>query len=169
MTNELDTSQCINKPRPALSDVSAPEQEPILSLTKSQLKAIILDEVKDLTERLDFAEKRLDKQSEYITALQYSKKATNPSRKSDDRKKRLADILVARKNAGITYSEIGKILELGTRQGSKNSRKQNMTHFGKILVASEKEFVVTVSKTEGGKLVKLTNIYYNHLINKGAR
>ena len=54
-----------------------------------------------------------------------------PGKKSDLRKARLAEILVSRKNQPMTFSEVGKVLELGSRSNMKNTREQNMTHFGK--------------------------------------
>ena len=83
-------------------------------------------------------------------------------KKSDLRKVRLAEILVSRNNQPMTFAEIGKVLELGSRSNGKNTREQNMTHFGKILEAAPKEFIVTQSKM-GGRLVRLTKIYYDHL------
>lgn len=83
-------------------------------------------------------------------------------KKSDLRKARLAEILVSRNNRPMAFAEIGKALELGSRANGKNTREQNMTHFGKILEAAHKEFIVSQSKM-GGKLVRLTKIYYDHL------
>lgn len=85
-----------------------------------------------------------------------------PGKKSDLRKARLAEILVSRNNRPMAFAEIGKALELGSRANGKNTREQNMTHFGKILEAAHKEFIVSQSKM-GGKLVRLTKIYYDHL------
>jgi len=90
--------------------------------------------------------------------------SANSGKKSDRRKKALANILVSRKNIGLTYAEIGKLLELGTRKGNESTREQNMTHFGKLLETSANEFIVTSGKTRGGKLVKLTDAYYEHLL-----
>lgn len=92
------------------------------------------------------------------------KRVQDAGKKSDQRKKALARALVLRHNAGMTYAEIGKLLELGSRHGDRNTREQNMTHFGKLLDASPREFVVTPSRTQGGKLVKLNKIYYEHLL-----
>lgn len=91
-----------------------------------------------------------------------------PGKKTDQRKKALANQLVAIKNIGMTYAQIGKFLELGTRRNGKNTREQNMTHFGKLLEADKKNFVVTDGRTNGGKLVKLTKIYYEHLLMGGS-
>lgn len=87
-----------------------------------------------------------------------------PGKKSDQRKKLLANALLSRQNQGMTFAEIGKFLELGSRRNGKNTREQNMTHFGKLLEADKKSFVVTPGRTNGGKLVKLTKIYYEHLL-----
>ena len=85
-----------------------------------------------------------------------------PGKKSDLRKARLAEILVSRKNQPMTFSEVGKVLELGSRTNGKNTREQNMTHFRKLLEAAPREFEISPSKM-GGKLIRLTKIYYDHL------
>ncbi|MCK9568645.1 hypothetical protein M0R72_06870 [Candidatus Pacearchaeota archaeon] len=128
-------------------------------------RLIILEkENMGLKSQINEHELRLNKQSEYIQDLKYAAKVAKPGKKSDARKKALADQLVATKNIGMTYAQIGKFLELGSRKNGKNTREQNMTHFGKLLEADKKSFVVTDGKTSGGKLVKLTKIYYEHLL-----
>lgn len=87
-----------------------------------------------------------------------------PGKKSDARKKALANALLSRHNEGMTFAETGKFLELGSRKNGKSTREQNMTHFGKLLSADKKNFVVSAGKTSGGYLVKLTKIYYEHLL-----
>ncbi len=87
-----------------------------------------------------------------------------PGKKTEERKEKLAVTLMYRKNIGMTYAEIGKMLELGSRRNGKNTREQNMTHFGKLLEADKKNFVVTDGRTNGGKLVKLTKTYFEHLV-----
>jgi hypothetical protein len=118
----------------------------------------------DLKSQIKEHELRLDKQSEYIHQLRTNAKAAKPGKKSDQRKKALANMLLSRKNEGMTFAEIGKFLELGSRKNGKSTREQNMTHFGKLLSADKKCFIVTDGKTNGGFLVKLTKIYYDHLL-----
>lgn len=148
----------LNSLRAVPQTESEPTSEPIFILTSGQLQGIIDKALEPLQEEINTINQRLDAHSKKIYG-----RTESHGKKSDVRKKRLAEILVARKNIGLTYSEVGKILELGTRNGSKNTREQNMTHFGKVLESSIKEFVVTDNKTSGGKLVKLTSVYYSHL------
>jgi len=90
-----------------------------------------------------------------------------PSKKTEDRKAKLATILMNRKNAPIRFAEVGKLLELGSRSASckTNTRKQNMYLFGQHLEQDRKMFVVDRCPT-GGKQVCLTKEYYHHLIHK---
>lgn len=87
----------------------------------------------------------------------------NVGQKTEKRMLKIALVLLSRKNEGVSYSEIGKILELGSRKGNACTREQNMTHFGKRLEEAKDRFVVSPNKTSGGKLVHLTKDYYEHL------
>ncbi|MHC1688012.1 MAG: hypothetical protein AB9879_09935 [Methanothrix sp.] len=120
------------------------------------------DKYQELLQRIDCLETNQEILFGLIAKLK--KISANPGKKSDRRKKALANILASRKNVGLTYAEIGKLLELGTRKGNASTREQNMTHFGKLLETSTDEFIVTSGKTRGGKLVKLTDAYYEHLL-----
>jgi hypothetical protein len=83
--------------------------------------------------------------------------------KTEKRMLKVALVLLSRGNDGLSYSEVGKILELGSRKGNACTREQNMTHFGKRLEEAKDRFVVGPNKTSGGKLVHLTKDYYEHL------
>lgn len=83
--------------------------------------------------------------------------------KTEKRMLKIALVLLSRGNEGLSYSEIGKILELGSRKGKACTREQNMTHLGKRLEEAKDRFVVGPNKTAGGKLVHLTKDYYEHL------
>jgi hypothetical protein len=83
--------------------------------------------------------------------------------KTEKRMVKIALVLLSRGNEGLSFSEIGKILELGSRKGKACTREQNMTHFGKRLEEAKDRFVVGPNKTSGGKLVHLTKDYYEHL------
>jgi hypothetical protein len=66
----------------------------------------------------------------------------------------------------MTFSEVGKYLELGSRSGKASTRRQNMTLFGKILESESKRFHVFDSETQkGAKMVCLTSEYFT----KGKR
>jgi hypothetical protein len=89
-------------------------------------------------------------------------KTTCPGKKQVTRLNRLEALLIARGNEPITFSEVGKYLELGTRNGKTNTRRQNMTLFGKVLSGIPDRFEVFDSQTQkGSKMVRLTNRYYN--------
>jgi hypothetical protein len=139
----------------------------LADVAMEQIK-LLREEITGLKTQINEHELRLDKQSEYIQELRFSAKAATPGKKSDQRKKALASALISRQNQGMTFSEIGKFLELGSRKNGKSTREQNMTHFGKLLEADKKSFIVTEGKTSGGKLVKLTKIYYEHLLRGGT-
>jgi len=83
--------------------------------------------------------------------------------KTEKRMLKIAMVLLSRGNKGLSYSDIGKILELGSRKGRTCTREQNMTHFGKRLEEAKDRFVVGPNRTSGGKLVHLTKDYYEHL------
>ena len=97
--------------------------------------------------------------------------ARKPGQKQTARIAKLEQILVARKNQPMTFSEVGKILELGSRTPSgKNTRRQNMTLLGKSLEGLSDKFEVFSSKTQCGKMVRLTREYFQHLmrVNRGV-
>lgn len=157
------------KDSPALTTILTETYEDLTErarLNDQILERLIILEKENmcLKSQINEHELRLNKQSEYIQDLKYAAKAAKLSKKSDQRKKALANQLMMIKNIGMTYAQIGKFLELGSRKNGKNTREQNMTHFGKLLEADKKSFVVTNGKTSGGKLVKLTKIYYEHLL-----
>ncbi len=110
--------------------------------------------------RLADVEERLE-QLEVVTRGQ--KRA--PGKVTEGRMLKLAVTLVNRRNAPISFSEISKLLELGSRSsdGKKNTRKQNMTHFGRILEDAHDKFVIR-KDSHGHKCAQLTKSYYNHLV-----
>ena len=141
------------------------ESRRLNDLLQDKINALELQN-KVILERLNelesFTSERFGQDRQRIAKLE--RIPAKPGKKSDQRKTTLANILLSRQNQGMTFSEIGKFLELGSRKNGKSTREQNMTHFGKLLEADKKSFVVTDGKTSGGKLVKLTKIYYEHLL-----
>jgi hypothetical protein len=66
-----------------------------------------------------------------------------------------------RGNEPLTFAEVGKYLELGSRTGKANTRKQNMTVLGKILESESERFQVFESNTQKGhKMVRLSDKYF---------
>lgn len=88
-------------------------------------------------------------------------KTVRPGKKQVARLNRLEALLIARGNEALTFAEVGKYLELGSRTGKANTRKQNMTVFGKILAGESKRFQVFESNTQKGhKMVRLSDKYF---------
>lgn len=84
--------------------------------------------------------------------------------KQESRLKRLDAILYNRGNEPLTFAEIGKLLELGSRTEKKNTRPQAMTKLGKVLEAESKRYIVFDSKTQAkARMVRLTPDYFKHL------
>jgi len=109
-------------------------------------------QVDDLFEGLSAVEDRLAK---------IEGRAASPEQITTARLAKLDRLLLSRNNEPMTFSEIGKVLELGSRANGKNTRKQAMTRFSKNLDA--KDYEIFSSKTQGGKMVRLTKIYLAHL------
>jgi len=109
-------------------------------------------QVDDLFEGLANVESRLDR---------LEVRPLKPGEVHEARLKKLDYLLTSRNNEPMTFSEIGKILELGSRSNGHNTRRQAMTKFSKNL--DPKNYEVFSSSTQSGKMVKLTNEYANHL------
>ena len=111
----------------------------------------------------DFAVRTTNEIDELFAKVGHAQEARKPGKLTERRLKKLDYLLTSRSNEAMTFSEIGKILELGSRKGKACTREQNMTHFGKRLEEAKDRFVVGPNKTAGGKLVHLTKDYYEHL------
>jgi hypothetical protein len=85
----------------------------------------------------------------------------NPGQTHEARLAKLDRLLLSRRNEAMTFSEIGKVLELGSRTEGKNTRRQAMTKFSKNLDPSRYE--IFSAKSQNGKMVKLAKAYYDHL------
>lgn len=121
--------------------------------------------IEHLQDNQDIFSGLVKKMSQRIAPLEGAARVSvkRPGVKADARKNKLISQLYLRSNAGMTYSEIGKFLELGTHKDGKNTREQNMTHFGKLLEQDPDKFTITPGRTNGGKLVKLTKSFFEHL------
>jgi FtsZ-binding cell division protein ZapB len=98
--------------------------------------------------------------------------ARKPGSKQIARLAKLDQLLLSRNNVPMTFAEIGKILELGSRSpdGKRSTRRQNMTLLGKTLESLPDRFEVFNSKTQNGRMVRLTREYFQHLmrVNQGV-
>jgi hypothetical protein len=135
--------------------------------------AAILTEVRGLRADFDrfkknhttFAVRTTNEIDALFAKVDYIQEVRKPGKLTERRLKKLDYLLASRSNEAMTFSEIGKILELGSRSPDKSSstRRQSMTKLGKILASKPTVYEVTDSKTQkGAKLVKLTKGYYQH-------
>jgi len=113
--------------------------------------------------RIEELREEVDTLKAEVARLQGARK---PGSKQSARLAKLDQLLLSRNNSPMTFAEIGKILELGSHSpdGKKNTRRQNMTLLGKTLEALPDRFEVFNSKTQNGKMVKLTREYFQHLV-----
>ena len=148
-----------------------PTSEPILFLTSApEIKEIIrqateplLFEIEDLKGRIKSIGKIQDRQDELLDRLENI--PVKPSEKRKALLTKLDRLLASRKNRPMTFSEIGKLLELGSRSPDGNTtRRQAMTKFSKILLSQGDRYQVFKSKTVDGKMVCLVNDYYLHVV-----
>ena len=166
-----------------------PAKEDVFILSSKQIQEIIGQATAPLIERIKVLEAaeafktlasfkvlwdRIDLLSKSQDGIEANLEGLKRDQSSDQRKKaagkkteermmKLALTLLDRGNNPLTFSEVGKILELGTRTGNKNTREQNMTHFGRKLANSPERFIVRPCKSQGGKQVALTKIYFDHI------
>jgi len=87
--------------------------------------------------------------------------APEPTKKVAARTKKLDKLLLQR--GKMSFSDIGKALELGSRQGKTNTRRQNMTHFSKHLIGMPDKYVISRSRHGNQRFVSLTPEYRHHL------
>lgn len=136
-------------------------------LLPAQDLAVILNEVRDLKAELaafkkthnTFAVRTTNEIDEIFAKL--DRRAVVPGERHAARLKKLDRCLSARKNEPLTFSEIGKLLELGSRTGGKNTRRQAMTKFSKSLDPARYE--IFSANSQNGKMIKLAKEYYDRL------
>lgn len=92
--------------------------------------------------------------------------ACTPGRVQSARLGKLEALLIARGNEPLTFSEIGKYLELGTRCGKTSTRRQNMTLLGKIIANDERFNVFDSNTQKGTRMVCLTDDYFSRGLKK---
>lgn len=113
------------------------------------------------SEQIEIALTQIARLKERVSCLEGQ--PINPTAKQDARLKKLDRILVERGNQPLTFSEVGKYIELGRRVGEKNTRRQAMTKFSKILASKNDCYVISEGKTVNAKLVRLTDGYFKKL------
>ena len=141
-------------------------------LLPAQDLATILKEVQDLRSEFErfkkthsaFAVRTTNELDELFAKVSQIREDRKPGKLTERRLKKLDYMLTSRSNEAMTFAEIGKILELGSRStNGRTTRAQAMTKLGKIIVNKGSLYEVSESKTQkGAKLVKLTRDYYRH-------
>lgn len=145
-----------------LSDISAHPAEAI---------AALLEVTRRLEQKMTALESRIDEDREYVLreiAMDRKRIAAlerpavpRKGGKTDARLRTLENMLVMRGNVPLTFSEVGKFLELGHRDGKTTTRRQNMTLLGKI-AAEDGRFRVFESNTQkGAKMIALDDEYFS--------
>ena len=141
-----------------------------LTIANNALELELKQSVKALQERLDEVNSTLAVDIAYdrrrISALE--RIPLGLTAKQDARLRRLDAVLVSRRNQPMTFSEVGKILELGSRSSKTNTRRQAMTKFSKILLSKVDCYRITDSKVVNCRLVRLADGYYEKLL-RGRR
>lgn len=141
-----------------------------LTIANNALEFELKQSVRALQERLDEVNSTLAVDIAYdrrrISALERIPQELTT--KQDVRLKKLDHALISRRNQPMTFSEVGKILELGSRSGKTNTRRQAVTKFSKILLSKVDCYTISKSKIVNGKLVRLTDSYYEKLL-RGRR
>ena len=141
-----------------------------LTIANNALEFELKQSVRALQDRLDDVNATLAVDIAYdrrrISALERIPQGLTT--KQEARLRKLDAVLVSRRNQPMTFSEVGKILELGSRSSKTNTRRQAMTKFSKILLSKVDCYRITDSKIVNGKLVRLADSYYEKLL-RGRR
>lgn len=147
-------AEAINLPDAPVVLVSAPELAALLR----EIRALHLE----LDQfRADVALERA-RDRKRIAAIE-SRIAVKSScgKKQEARLAKIEHLLIARGNEPLTFSEVGKYLELGSRDGGMNTRRQNMTLLGKIINADDRFRVFESNTRKGSKMIALSGEYFS--------
>ena len=88
-------------------------------------------------------------------------KTKEAGKKTSARLAAVENLLVMNGNEPLTFAQIGRMLELGSRDGKKTTRKQNMTILGRILAADPRFAVFESNTQKGRKMVRLDDGYFD--------
>jgi hypothetical protein len=166
-----------------------PSSGSLFILTSTQLQDIIIqanqEAIKPLEKRLDDALKKISeletqqdrdfdeiasKINEHSEAINRVWKAVKirppptPGEKTEQRLKMLDSILLG-SSGPVSFSEIGKKLELGSRdsKSGKTTRRQAMTKLGELLDEMPDRYIIHKAKRGNAKFVSLVPAYAKHL------
>ncbi|HOV82960.1 MAG TPA: hypothetical protein PLQ01_09845 [Methanothrix sp.] len=143
-----------------LSNISSHPAEAIAALIEVLKRQE--QQIADLEERT-MREIAMDRRR--ITALEQPD-MPRKGKKTDARLRALENLLIARGNEPLTFSEVGKYLELGSRKGKSTTRRQNMTLLGKIAANDERFHVFESNTQQGAKMIALNRDYFARGLSK---
>lgn len=109
----------------------------------------------------------MNEQSKVINQLAHKVRLTPPQKATATTEKkleRLDDLLLARSEP-VSFSEIGKALELGSRdpRTGHSTRRQNMTLLGKLMANRPDRYIVHQARRGNQRFASLTPEYRTHL------
>jgi hypothetical protein len=189
MLNIADASLKSFAPEGIKDNAIPPSEEPVFILTGSQLQEIIIkanqEATKPLERRLDDALRKIhdlqaqqdrdfdeiaSKINEHSDAINRVWKAVKihppsvPGKRTEQRLKMLDAILLSSLEP-VSYSEIGKKLELGSRDSKtgKTTRRQAMTKLGELLEEMPDRYVIHKAKRGNAKYITLVPAYAKHI------
>lgn len=189
MLNVVDASLKSFAPEGIKVNAVPPSEGPVFILTGSQLQEIIIkanqEATKPLEKRLETAFKKIhdleaqqdrdfdeiaSKINEHSDAINRVWKAVKirppsiPGKRTEQRLKML-DIILLGSSEPVSFSEIGKKLELGSRDSKtgKTTRRQAMTKFGELLEEMPDRYIIHKAKRGNAKFITLVPAYAKHL------
>jgi len=110
----------------------------------------------------------MNEQSKVINQLAQKVRLTPPPTATGTTEKKLErlDGLLLARSEPVSFSEVGRILELGSKGKGKNTRRQAMTKLGHIIESHPDRYIVRKSDHSNQKFVSLVPAYRQHLMRK---
>ena len=148
----------------SIADIAAHPTEALAALIETvRLQG---EQIRSLTSRQDrdyerFSGDIFDHGKRLKTLEMVRQSSRQPGKIQNARLNKLESLLIARCNEPLTFSEIGKYLELGARCGKTGTRRQNMTIFGRIIANDERFHVFDSNTQRGAKMVGLDPSYFS--------
>ncbi|OPY55410.1 MAG: hypothetical protein A4E48_00069 [Methanosaeta sp. PtaU1.Bin060] len=115
----------------------------------------------------------MNKQSRAINQLAQKTQLTpppKPTATTAGKLEKLDDLLLARSEP-VSFSEIGKSLELGSRdpRTGRSTRRQNMTLLGKVISSHQERYIIHKASRGNQRFVTLNPEYRAHLRRMAAK
>ena len=110
----------------------------------------------------------MNEQSKVINQLTHKVRLTPPPKvaATTEGKLQKLDTLLLARSEPVSFSEVGRILELGSKGKGKNTRRQAMTKLGHIIESHPDRYIVRKSDHSNQKFISLVPAYRQHLMRK---